>query len=225
MRQTGLLVLCATLFSTLPAGAGIIYGDPTPPFDAPLAPVSDMNGLSGLSVYTAGALVLGEAASVIRDIHWWGFYGRGADLLAEDDFTIEIFADNGFGAPVITPFYSMNVGDAVSRVATGASFESSVIYAYALIIAPLALTPNTDYYLSIVNNTANDDDIWSWMAAPGGTMWNRGDPSELWREARLEGQWHPAFYLTNDVIPEPASVTLLGLALAGAALRMRRKAG
>jgi hypothetical protein len=205
------------------AGADVIYGDTNPSISM-LAYHSDVYGQNDGTVYTAGTFTLSEGASVVSDIHWWGLYLGLTDFdnFADDDFTVSIFADNGSGAPADTALFSVQPGD-VNRTATGDIWYGSgaPIYTYSIDIAPLALTPGVSYYLSIVNSTPNDNDWWSWVAAYSGSAWQSVD----------EGPWvlsgqnqAPLFYLTDDVvIPEPATLSLLGLGVFGLACRRLRR--
>lgn len=164
---------------------------------------------------------LAEGFHTIADIHWWGVYAT-ANTAGTDDFTVRIFEDDG-GAPGTTPFFELAAGE-VDRTVFGVSNIGLTVYRYDLLIDPLVLTPNTTYWLSILNNTSSDiNDDWYWSEALDlGNNWTRTEDGGAWSQ---EINAELAFYLTGSsaVVPEPASVGLLGLGLLGLIARKRSR--
>ncbi|MDX9972841.1 MAG: PEP-CTERM sorting domain-containing protein [FCB group bacterium] len=217
MRYARLVILFGITLAfaiAMPARADIIFGDPNPALVT--GDYSDFD----FPRQIAGAFVLQPGAAVVTDIHWWGLYAAG-DSFADDDFWIRIFADNGAATPEDTPSILELHPVNVLRVDTGLDAADLDIYYYSLDISPLALTAGTPYYLSIVNDTGGDSDNWAWLDAAAGAHWLRGVDVDPWSVGRLLTQ--PAFTLTNDntVIPEPATLSLLGIGLGALALRRR----
>lgn len=103
---------------------------------------------------------LAEGLSEITHARWCGAYRD--DTPVEDDFTIRIHRDNGFGMPQAWAAYEFHAG-AVDRVATDEALAPASwdldLYRYEYQLEdPLDLDPGDTYFLVILNDTGK----WMW---------------------------------------------------------------
>jgi PEP-CTERM motif len=161
--------------------------------------------------FSADDFTLTAGANVITDVHWTGLYAFSNTPTQPDNFTIQFFA-NAAGAPAVTPFLSLSVGNP-GRTDTGVNTSFGAdIFAYSVNVAPITLAPNTTFWLSIFNNTAADtNDDWFWgMQDAVGNSFTRTDPALAWSPINNRHD----FTLTDDLaVPEPSALALLAIGL------------
>ena len=174
-------------------------------------------------------VITGSGTIDINGVVWRGGSENFAfaDLTNFSDFVIEIYPDDGAGAPdVSSPLLSMSVATGMTNpTATGSTNDSGgTIFEQEVKFSPLSLDRGVIYYVSVgADNVTSDGDAYVWnnaLMTVNDTFWFEQpvDSGSVFMET---GEGDMSFQI--QAVPAPGALALLGLA--GLTSRRRRRRG
>jgi hypothetical protein len=202
------------------AHAGIVYSQPSNNFGF----FYSQNDTSGVptpaNATTFDNFTLG-ASSTIRNVGWvGGFLASVVNTNSITSFTVTFYNDSS-GAPgsvLTTNTISGNAG----QTFVGTDFFSDNVFSYnANLPTPVTVSAGKQYWLSVVANlSAGGTFQWGWENSSTGDgtgyqSFGGGTPGAITSDS--------AFTLSDTTVPEPSTLTLLGLGSALMVGRRRRR--
>lgn len=153
-----------------------------------------------------------NAKTLITDVHWVGGYFNPTVQAPISSFLVQIWSDAGGPGAALLADSQGGVANETLVPATTATYTYSIDLTTAFVAEA-----NTTYWLSI-QPTLVFPPQWGWAAGSGGDSVAYQDIFGGRNLQRLD----LAFSLTGQAVPEPASLALVSLALAGMLAAKRR---
>ncbi|MGB9407868.1 MAG: PEP-CTERM sorting domain-containing protein [Terracidiphilus sp.] len=170
------------------------------------------------------------SAATIKGVEWWGSYFSANDASSPDAFTYDIQMNNGSDTHPAGEIQSGSLTGLLRTDTFTTIADGQEIYKYDAVPSPLITLGAGSYFLSIVETTAlytasSGTNAFLWDSASQFSTEDDGTGGVFSYNAGLDswlnyGGLDLAFNLTGDTVttapvPEPATLTLLGLGLAG----------
>jgi hypothetical protein len=163
---------------------------------------STLNNLGGTPGFRVADNFQLAGAGTVRVVEWWGTLRSGGA-----SFQISFYPDAG-GNPG-PPLSTIAVTPTSSSATTGSGFDPVTFYS-AILGTPFSAAPGTRYWMSVFD--AAPDGRWLWLSANvdtfgalrmqnGAATWNATDGV--------------SFRLKDDAVPEPATYSLVAIAMLG----------